>query len=393
MLIYIILIFPQPKSFCGQTSFISVESSHAKSTLKTPVPNKTINYDDTCASDCLLNTPVTIFISDKDLQGIETPDVKITPVVKNTSDGNLTTYETFNAAELSTQYPLQTSYSSFKESESSGLYSSEEESSCNGYKTRSRLTDLSSFHNKSKNGEKSVVSPLVFYEETLKDSTINKTQQVKGVVDYENTINQLSDQSALHQTQSPASSEKLVPYEKSMATMSEVSLKMSPLVPYDKTSATTFHDDTYTYDETLPSFSETFKNKTPTLVPYDKTSATIIQDSTTPNIVGYDTTLPSLFGDASELTKSSINLVPYENTMLHKTPVSGNKTSITGDDQEHSTIFEAEPSPIVSKEQYNKTTYTTDGSTFDEMSAFENPNATGLMVGNVKNVSILFYLT
>ena len=383
------MIFPQAKSFCGQTSFISVESSHVKSNLKTPLSNKTIDQNDTCASDCLLSTPVTIFISDKDLQGIETPDVKKTPVVKNTPNRNLTPYDTCNATELSTQYPLQTSFSSFKESESSGLYSSEgEESSSVAYKTRSRVTDSSSLHDKSKDVEKSVVSPLVFYEETLKDSTINKTQQVKGVVDYENTVNQFTDQSALNKTQSPSPSGKLVPYEKSMATVSEVSSKLSPLVPYDKTSASVFHDDTFTYDETLPSFSETFKTKTPTLVPYDTTSVTI-QDSTTLNIVGYDTTVHP--GNVSELTKSNINLVPYENTMIHKTPRNKTSTSITNGGQEPDDSFEAEPSPVVSKEPCNKTTYTTDDSTFDEMSAFENPNATG-MVGNVKNVSIFFHI-
>ena len=317
--------------------------------------------------------------------------MKNTSVVKIIPVEDLTPDENCNSAEIFTQYPLQTSYSSFKESESSGLYSSEEESGSVAHKTRSRLKNLSSFHSKSKNDEKSVVSPLVFYEETLKDSTLNKTQQVKGVVDYDNTVNQIFDQSVLNETQSPSPSKKLVPYEKSMATMSEVSPKTSPLVPYDKTSATVFHDDTFTYDETLPSFSETFKDKPPALVAYDKTSSTIIvHDSTLPNIVGYDTTLHP--GDESELTKSNINLVPYENTMVHKTPKNKTSTTISDDNQELDNSFEAEPSPIVSKEQQcNKTTYTTDGSTFDEMSAFENPNATGLMVGNIKYVSLYFF--
>ena len=78
--------------------------------------------------------------------------------------------------------------------------------------------------------------------------------------------------------------------------------------------------------------------------------------------------------------------------MVHKTPKNKTSTTISDGNQEHYNSFEAEPSPIVSKEQQcNKTTYTTDGSTFDEMSAFENPNATGLMVGNVKYVSLYFF--
>ena len=360
-------------SFCGQTSFVSVESSH----LKTPVSfshNETNLNDDTCASDCLLATPVTIFISDKDLQEIETPS----SITKNIFD------PTVNSTELSTQYPLNTSYSSFKESESSGIYSSEEEFSSvtniTSAKTNSKLNDTG----------KSIASPLVCYENTLLDSMTNKTP-VKGVVNYDNTANKLSDQSELNQTTSAfkLSPGKLVPYDKSVTLMSN--FKTPSLVPYDKTSVTISQGDITTYDETLPSFSETFKNKTPSIVPYDKTSATIIQDSTTQNIVGYDTTIHLV--NQSELIKSS--LVPYETTIPHKTPVSENKTMtiINKKDLKHELSFDDEPSPIVSKELCNKTSYTNDGSTFDEMSAFENPNATGLMVGNIKHVSMFSIFT
>ena len=393
--------------------------------MKTPVSsrlNKLEDPNDTCASDCLLATPVTIFISDKDLQDLETPS----PFAKTNIDQT--------AAELSTQYPLHTSLSSFKETDTSGIYSSSEETTDLSNTTLQSLVS-SSDHNKSKkNSTMSSVSPLVGYDNTVAGSTINKTQ---GVVNYDNTaVENVSNQTLYNETgvKSPGT---LVPYDKSIAVISNHSSTKAPvLVPYDKSSMTFVHDDFSSENEkTLPSFSETFNKKTHSLVPYDKTSTTIIQNPDTPNLVGYDTTIVSNLNQSEMKTSlnlvpyettvphetpvavnktanRSVNLVPYETTLVHKTPATGNtikncninlvpyettilhKTPSTGNRSAKGSAraelsFVEGPSPVVLNDpRCNKTSFMTDGSTFDEMSAFENPNATGMMVGNVHEVIV-----
>ena len=92
--------------------------------MKTLTPGtdleRTVNVS--CLSDCLLATPATILISDKDVE------LNTSPISNHTSSNISPDYEKYDSTkqqlEFSTQYPLKTSLSTFRESDSSLLESS-----------------------------------------------------------------------------------------------------------------------------------------------------------------------------------------------------------------------------------------------------------------------------